>query len=111
MLAKVCILTTVHQLFDTRIFHKEAKTLVQAGYNVTLIAQHRKNEIVDEVRIIALPKPKNRFFRIFFLTWKAYKIALKQKADIYHFHDPELLPWMVKLKRKTIILLMYSDIS
>lgn len=108
MPAKVCILTTVHQPFDTRIFHKESKTLVQAGYNVTLIAQHSKNEIVDGVRIIALPKPKNRFFRIFFLTWKAYKSALKQKADIYHFHDPELLPWMVKLKRKTGAKVIYD---
>lgn len=100
MPVRVCILTTVHQPFDTRIFHKEAKTLVKAGYDVTLIAQHSKNEMVDGVKIIALPKPKNRFFRIFFLTRRAYEHALKQKADIYHFHDPELLPWMVKLKRK-----------
>lgn len=41
---KVCILTSVHQVFDDRIFHKEAKTLVKAEYDVTLIAQHNKNE-------------------------------------------------------------------
>ena len=54
---KVCILTTVHPPFDGRIFHKEAKSAVNFGYDVTLIAQHNKNEVVDGVRIIALPKP------------------------------------------------------
>ena len=91
MPVKVCILTTVHQPFDTRIFHKEAKTLVQAGYDVTLIAQHRKNEIVDGVRIIVLPKPRNRFMRIFGLTWRVFYLAFRQHAEIYHFHDPELI--------------------
>jgi len=90
---RVCILTTVHPPFDTRIFHKQAKTLVQAGYDVTLIAQHKREEVVDGVKIIALPKPRNRFTRIFGLTWRAFRMALRQRADIYHFHDPELLPW------------------
>jgi len=88
---KVCILTTVHPPFDTRIFHKQAKTLARAGYDVTLIAQHDKSEIVDGVKIIGLPKPRNRLSRIFGLTWQAFRLALRQRADVYHFHDPELL--------------------
>ncbi len=105
---KVCILTSVHPVFDTRIFHKEAKTLSKIGYDITLIAQHNKNETVDRIRIIALPEPKNRIFRILFLTKKLYKIALEQKADIYHFHDPEFLPWAVKLKKKTGAKVIYD---
>jgi len=88
---KVCIITTVHPPFDTRIFHKQAKTLARAGYEVVLIAQHDREEVVDGVRIIPLPKPRNRLSRMFGLTWKALRIALKQKASVYHFHDPELL--------------------
>lgn len=108
MLNKVCIVTTVHQPFDTRIFHKEAKTLVEAGYNVTLIAQHKKEEIVDGIKIIPLPKPKNRLQRIILLGWKAYKLALEQGADVYHFHDPEFLPWAKKLKNKTDAKVIYD---
>jgi len=101
MSRKVCILTTVHPPFSTRIFHKQAKTLVRAGYDVTLIAQHERDEVVDGVKIIALPKPRNRFTRIFGLSWRAFRLALRQRADIYHFHDPEFLPWGWLLQKIT----------
>ncbi len=105
---KVCHITTVHPSFDKRIFHKECKTLAKAGYDVILIAQHEKDEVVDKIKIIALPKPKNGFERILFSSQKAYKLALKQKVDIYHFHDPEFLPWAIKLKKKTGTKIIYD---
>lgn len=98
---KVCILTSVHPAFDTRIFHKQAKTLVKEGYAVTLIVQHDKDEITDGVKIVALPKPRNRFERMFLGTWRVFAKGLNEKADIYHFHDPELLPVGVLLKLVT----------
>lgn len=105
---KVCILTTVHPPFDTRIFHKEAKTLARAGYEVILIVQHNKKEVVDGIKIIPLPKPRNRFVRIFGLTWRTFFIALRQRADVYHFHDPELLPVGVLLKLLTRAKVIYD---
>ena len=89
---KICCLTSVHPPFDTRIFHKEATSLAKAGYNVSLVAQHDKDEIVDGIRIVSLPKPKNRIERMTRTVWTAYRKALEIHADIYHFHDPELIP-------------------
>lgn len=102
---KVCIPTSGHPPFDTRIFHKQAKGLREAGYDVTLIAQHDKNEVVGGVKIVALPKAKNRFCRMLG-TWRVFKQALKQKADVYHFHDLDMLPWgwlLHKIGHKPVI--------
>lgn len=109
---KVCILTTVHPPFDTRIFHKEAKTLVRAGYDVTLIAQHERDEVVDGVKIIALPKPRNRLSRMFSLTWRAFHKAIRQRANIYHLHDPELIPvgMLLKLQGKRVVRDVHEDV-
>jgi len=88
---KVSILTSVHLPFDGRIFHKEAKTLARAGYEVVLIAPVSKEEVVDGVRILPLPKPRNRFERMTKVMWKLLRLAVKEDADVYHFHDPELM--------------------
>ena len=110
-MAKVCILTTVHSPFDVRIFHKQAKSLVRAGYDITMIAQHDKDEVVDGVKILALKKPRNRLERLVKTTSAAYRKALLVDADIYHFHDPELIPVGLKLRRqgKMVIYDVHED--
>lgn len=110
---KVCILTSVHPPFDTRIFHKEAKSLLKMGYDVSLIAQHDKDEVVDGIRIVPFLKPRNRFERMTKVDWLVYRKALMINADIYHFHDPELIPIGLLLKRygKPVIYDVHEDIS
>lgn len=107
----VCILTSVHPPFDVRIFHKEAKSLVKAGYNVTLIAQHDREETVDGVKIRNLRKPRNRIERMTRTVWSAYRKAVQIDADIYHFHDPELIPIALRLRRrgKRVIFDIHED--
>src|SRR5690606_690624 len=41
----------------------------------------------------------NRFQRMLFNSYKLYKVAKNIKADIYHIHDPELLPYALLLKK------------
>ncbi|MHC4436745.1 MAG: glycosyltransferase family 4 protein [Planctomycetota bacterium] len=108
----ICILTSVHSALDVRIFHKEAKALAGAGYNVTLIAQHDRDEVVDAVTIIALPRPKNRLGRMTKITWRLLHSALKEKAHVYHFHDPELIPAgiVLRLLGKKVIYDVHEDV-
>jgi glycosyltransferase involved in cell wall biosynthesis len=88
---KVCILSSVHPCFDVRIFQKQARTLAQAGYEVTLVAVADFDErLVEDVRVLGLPQPSSRWRRPL-NWWRVLRIALRERADIYHFHDPELL--------------------
>lgn len=94
------ILTSVHSALDTRVFHKQARTLAAAGYDVTLIAQHERDCCIDGVHIRALPPASGRVQRPL-LWWQILLEALRLRADVYHIHDPELIPLALLLQRLT----------
>lgn len=104
----ICHITTAHQPFDDRIFHKECKTLAKNGYRVFLIVQHKNKEVIEGVHIIPLPIVKNRLKRISILPITALLKAIKLKADIYHFHDPELIIIGIILKMLTRKIIIYD---
>lgn len=100
---KVCHLTSVHSIDDGRIFRKECTSLAANGFEVTLIACGNESfeEIKNGVKRISLNVPvKNRLQRFYKRSKAVYKKALEVDANVYHFHDPELLPVGLKLKRK-----------
>lgn len=108
---KVCHLTSVHPPFDTRIFHKECKSLVKAGYEVHLVARHDKDEVIEGIYIHAVPTFHSRFKRAICTIWAVYKKALEIDAQIYHLQDPELIPigLLLKLKGKKVIYDVHED--
>jgi glycosyltransferase involved in cell wall biosynthesis len=109
---KVVHVTTAHPTFDVRIFHKECRTLAQSGYEVVLVAPHERNEMVHGVSIRAIPKTGGRFSRMTRCVWHAYREAISQNADIYHFHDPELIPagLLLRARGKQVIYDVHEDL-
>ncbi|HBS51472.1 MAG TPA: glycosyl transferase [Coxiellaceae bacterium] len=112
-LNEIVHLTSVHTYEDTRIFYKELHTLRQAGFFVVLIAPAIENQVVADIKIIGIKKQKNRFLRMTLTAWQIYRLAIKEKADIYHFHDPELI-WiglLLKIKGYKVIYDSHENVS
>ncbi len=114
MSVKVCHVTSVHQRYDTRIFHKECTSLAKEGYDVTLlVADNKAPEVRSGVKIISADfKPASRLDRIMHSSRVMFKYAMQVDAEIYHLHDPELLPVAKKLKQngKKVIFDSHEDV-
>ena len=97
---KICHVTSVHPAKDVRIFHRECISLLNAGYIVFEIAPNVEDEVYRGISIYGVKVSKNKWKRSFFGRKAVYRKCLELNADIYHFHDPELIPVGIKLKKK-----------
>ncbi len=91
-MVKIGVLTSVRFVYDSRVFHKQCKSLAQAGFDVTYIVPHDHDEVKEGVKIKAVPKPLGRVARMTRTVWRVYQEAVVLDADLYHFHDAELIP-------------------
>lgn len=97
---KVCHLTSAHDSSDVRIFHKECAFLArEEDLDVYLVAPGESRSEKNVTVIGVGEKPGSRIKRMFTFTKKVYEAAVNVDADVYHFHDPELLGTGLKLKR------------
>lgn len=110
---KVCHVTSAHSRYDVRIFHKECKSLARNGFDVTLLVNDMITpEIINGVKIVSTQfRPKNRFERIVKSKKHIRKKMIEIDADLYHFHDPELLfeALWIKKKGKKVIFDSHED--
>lgn len=103
---KVCILTTTHQPYDARVFHKEAKSLAKI-LDVVLVApdDEAMSKEVDGVRIITIKKPESKLLHPITM-WRTFRAGYQQDCDVYHCHEPGSLfvcAILKFLKRKKLV--------
>ncbi|WP_277374437.1 glycosyltransferase family 4 protein [Pseudomonas sp. AA-38] len=98
---KIAHLTSVHSRYDTRIYLKECRSLAKAGYCVNLVvADGKGGEVKEGITFHDVGASRGRFERMTSTTQKIYDRALNIDAELYHLHDPELMPVGLKLKRR-----------
>lgn len=112
MSIKVCHVTSLHPAKDGRIFERECKSLAKK-YEVFLVAPNTETRDEDGVHIIGVSLPpinqrRQRWMKLSSILPTLYDI----NADVYHFHDPELIRLGLKLKRrgKKIVFDSHEDV-
>lgn len=110
---KVCHISSAHPIDDVRIYHKECSSLIEYGFDVELLGVLDAKVKTPQIKLHKFSNLKlNLLKRFFVLPRKIYKKAKRINADLYHFHDPELLVpmYFLKLKGKTIIYDVHEDV-
>jgi glycosyltransferase involved in cell wall biosynthesis len=98
---RIAILTTVFPPLDGRIFYKQAVSFAEAGNQVTLFAPRQPGvkEIAHRHGITYIPlrpigKRHERPLQWLYLV----RLLRRQPFEVWHFHDPELLPLVLLWK-------------
>ena len=110
---QVVQMTSAHPRYDTRIFHKECKSLAKKYSVLLIVADGRGNGVEEGIEICDVGKATSRLERIWKITRAVYRKALEVDADVYHFHDPELM-WAgckLALRGKRVIFDIHENVA
>jgi glycosyltransferase involved in cell wall biosynthesis len=95
MRLRICHMTTVHPAQDARIFYRMSRALAERGCAVILIAPASPEDALVQMSVWnGQIGEASRLKRLDL----ALRAALAESADVYHFHDPELIPLGFALK-------------
>lgn len=98
---RVVHLSSVHTHDDVRIVHKQCLSLRDAGYEMYyVVSSSQPDQEYQGVRLVKVVPAKRRWQRFLSTTIRVYIAARRTPARLYHFHDPELIPVGLMLKRK-----------
>ena len=110
---KICHLTSVHPKHDVRIFHKYCKSVVANGDECHFVVGNAVDGIENGVHLHGINlKLSHRLIRVTFVAGLVALKAYRLKPDIYHFHDPELMPFALVLSMlgKKVIFDAHEDV-
>jgi glycosyltransferase involved in cell wall biosynthesis len=112
-LKRVVHASTGHHRNEIRVHLKECNSLAAAGYEVFLVvADGLGDEKIGNVMVVDSGSASGRLDRMFWATRRVYRKALALNADLYHLHDPELLPtgWKLKRQGKRVVFDSHEDV-
>lgn len=112
---RIVHMTSVHVWHDTRVFSRMCRAIAQAGHEVHLIVPRGDSDQVEQkdgVFLHPVPLPKTRRARLWTTSRDVCRVALGLHADIYHFHDPELIPhaWQMARRGHCVIYDAHEDV-
>lgn len=98
---KVCHLTSAHPRNDVRVFVKMSSSSAKKYKTYLIVADGNGDQVVNNISIVDVGiNTGGRLNRMFRKAKDVYRKAVELNCDIYHFHDPELLYYGLKLEKK-----------
>src|SRR5581483_5637020 len=66
----------------------------------------------QEVELVTVRRRSGRLGRMLGTTMAVVAAGLRQRGDVYHFHDPELIPWglALRLLGKRVVYDVHEDL-
>src|SRR3984885_790206 len=101
---KICHLSPEHGR-DNRAYVRQALPTSSYGLSTSIVGPHGMQDSIQKVQFIPLANSRNRALRMLRAPKGVFR-ALRQKADIYHVHNPENIPAGLLLKflfRKRVV--------
>ncbi len=129
---KVCMITSLHSPKDDRIFFKQAKSLQNNGFEVSILcladengkmkdmsgkvinANNEEEINYDGIQLIGVKKKKGFFEKILYKlargkSWGNFiKKAIEINAEVYHAHEPQTAFIGLKIQSHTKAKLIYD---
>lgn len=108
---RVLIIAPVHRAWGNRVM-REARALVDDNYHVSAILRFDSPSRLSGINIIQSPVYRNRLQR-FLSIGSVFLTALKYRADIYHLHNPDMIPvaLLLRLCGKCVVYDTHEDYS
>lgn len=99
---RILLLSTTFGRYDSRIFHREAKALSNAGHDVTILCSDlQKEEVINRICIISTYKKiVGRFNRFIFTIPRIKRRIRNLPFDIIQISSPECLPLAKYFKKQ-----------
>lgn len=90
---RICVCTIVHHPEDARILHRQIRSLLDAGHDVTYIAPFRDCDVTPWPELTPVDVPRATGKSRLKALHAAHKELIRQavQADVVLLHDPELL--------------------
>jgi len=104
----VCHVTSVNIPTDGRILYHECRSLARRWRTVLVCRDDSAPRTLEGVEIVTMPRRGGRLRR-WLEVRRVVKLAEAQGAQLYHFHNIELVPAMARFARRTGLPVIYDS--
>lgn len=103
----VCHVTSVNIPTDGRILYHECRSLARRWRTVLVCRDDSESRLLEGVEIVTMPRRGGRLRR-WLEVRRVVALAEAQGAQLYHFHNIELVPAMARFAARTGLPVIYD---